>query len=150
MDATLIETHKRSAFVWLQGVQGLPAVELLMVRKGNDAYAEFRDGNVPAGHPQLRVLQASLGRLPVSVTKVSLRSDTAGYQEDLLSCCGKGKDEPFGVIDFAVGADPTEAFRAPVLATSETGWKPLVRGVRRQAAGSGMGRDLPRAQRGRA
>ena len=55
MDATLIETHKRSAFVWLQGVHCLPAVGLLVVRTGNDAYAEFRDGNVPAGHPQLRV-----------------------------------------------------------------------------------------------
>jgi hypothetical protein len=73
------------------------------------------------------VLQASLAHLPASVTTVSLRSDTAGYQEELLLYCGEGKDERFGVIDFAIGADVTEAFRAAVLATAETEWKPLVR-----------------------
>lgn len=31
------------------------------------------------------------------------------------------------MIDFAVGADVTEAFRAAVLATAESEWKPLVR-----------------------
>ncbi len=41
-------------------------------------HSEFRDGNVPAGHEQLRVLKDSLAGLPESVTKVFLRSDTAG------------------------------------------------------------------------
>ena len=83
---------------------------------------------MPAGHEQLRVLQgASLQYLPASVTKVSLRSDTAGYQEELLLYCGEGKDPRFGVIDFAVGADVTEAFRAAVLATPEADWQPLIR-----------------------
>jgi len=83
-----------------------------------------------------------LAHLPASVTKVSLRSDTAGYQEELLLYCGEGKDPRFGVIDFVsaltaccsigslrgpIGADVTEAFRAAVLATPETEWKPLVR-----------------------
>jgi hypothetical protein len=90
-------------------------------------YSEFRDGNVPAGHEQLRVLKTSLAHLPASMAKVSLRSDTAGYQEELLLYCGEGKDSRFGVIDFAIGADVTEAFRAAVLATAETEWKPLVR-----------------------
>ncbi len=54
-------------------------------------YSEFRDGNVPAGHEQLRVLQESLRHLPDSVKRVSLRSDTAGYQEELLLYCGEGK-----------------------------------------------------------
>jgi hypothetical protein len=48
--------------------------------QGTILYSEFRDGNVPAGHEQPRVLQASLAHLPASVTKVSLRSDTAGYE----------------------------------------------------------------------
>jgi len=77
-------------------------------------YSEFRDGNVPAGHEQLRVLKDCLRHLPAGVTKVSLRSDTAGYQEELLLYCGEGKVPRFGVIDFAIGADVTEAFRAAV------------------------------------
>jgi hypothetical protein len=92
-------------------------------------YSEFRDGNVPAGYEQLRVLRDSLRHLPATVTKVSLRSDTAGYQEELLLYCGEEKDPRFGVIDFAIGADVTEAFRAAVLATAETEWKPLIRMV---------------------
>ena len=66
--------------------------------------------------------------------KVSLRSDTAGYQEELLLYCGEGKDPRFGVIEFAIGADVTEAFRAAVLATPESEWKPLIRLGGRQAA----------------
>ena len=41
--------------------------------------------------------------------------------------CGEGKDPRFGVIDFAISADVTEAFRAAVLQTKETEWKPLIR-----------------------
>ena len=39
-------------------------------------HTEFRDGNVPAGHEQLRVLKESLAMLPEGVEKVRLRSDT--------------------------------------------------------------------------
>jgi hypothetical protein len=98
-------------------------------------YSEFRDGNVPAGHERLRVMKDCLRHVPASVTKVSLRSDTAGCQEELLLYCGEGKDPRFGVIPgsspgtFAIGADVTEAFRAAVLATAETEWKPLIRMV---------------------
>jgi hypothetical protein len=45
----------------------------------------------------------------------------------LLLYCGEGKDPRFGVIEFAIGADVTEAFRAAVLATAESEWKPLAR-----------------------
>jgi hypothetical protein len=101
------------------------------------------------------------------VTTVSLRSDTARYQEELLLYCGEGKDPRFGVIDFAsaltacgsigplhgpIGADVTEAFRAAVRATAESEWKPLIRMFDGQAArdGPGVGGGLLRTQLGRA
>ena len=59
-------------------------------------HSEFRDGNVPAGYEQLRVLEEALGRLPPGVEKVLLRSDTAGYQHELLQYCAEGKDQRFG------------------------------------------------------
>lgn len=127
MDATLIETHKRDALHCYKGFKAYQPLNCWWAEQGTMLYSEFRDGNVPAGHEQLRVLQDCLPYLPASVTKVSLRSDTAGYQEDLLLYCGEGKDKRFGVIDFAIGADVTEAFRAAVLATAESEWKPLVR-----------------------
>jgi hypothetical protein len=129
MDATLIETHKRDALHCYKGFKAYQPLNCFWAEQGTILYSEFRDGNVPAGHEQLRVLQASMAHLPASVTKVSLRSDTAGYQEELLLYCGEGKDPRFGIIDFAIGADVTPAFRAAVLATAETEWKPLIRMV---------------------
>ncbi|MFI4982970.1 MAG: transposase, partial [Nevskiales bacterium] len=129
MDATLIETHKHDALHCYQGFKAYQPLNCWWAEQGGMLYSEFRDRNVPAGHEQLRVLQDSLRQLPANVTKVSLRSDTAGYQEELLLYCGEGKDPRFGVIDFAIAADVTEAFRAAVLATAETAWQKLIRTV---------------------
>jgi hypothetical protein len=127
MDATLIETHKRDALPCYKGFKAYQPLNCWWAEPGMMLYSEFRDGNVPAGHEQLRVMQDCLGYLPPGVRKVSLRSDTAGYQEELLLYCGEGKDPRFGVIEFAISADVTEAFRAAVLATPQSAWKPLVR-----------------------
>jgi hypothetical protein len=127
MDATLIETHKCDALHCYKGFKAYQPLNCWWAEQATMLYSEFRDGNVPAGHQQLRVMKDCLQYLPAGVTKVSLRSDTAGYQEELLLYCGEGKDPRFGVIDFACGADVTEAFRSAVLATAETEWKPLIR-----------------------
>ena len=127
MDATLIETHKREALFCYKKFKAYQPLNCWWAEQGAMLYSEFRDGNVPAGHEQLRVLQESLRHLPDSVRTVSLRSDTAGYQEELLLYCGEGKDPRFGVIEFAIGADVTEAFRAAVRTTPESAWKPLIR-----------------------
>ena len=75
-------------------------------------HSEFRDGNVPAGYQQLRVLKEASGDTYLSgVNKVMLRSDTAGYQHELLRYCAEGRDERFGVIEFAIGVDVTPAFK---------------------------------------
>ena len=127
MDATLIETHKRDALPCYKGFKAYQPLNCWWAERGMMLYSEFRDGNVPAGHEQLRVMKDCLRYLPAGVKKVSMRSDTAGYQEELLLYCGEGKDPRFGIIEFAIGADVTEAFRAAVLATPESDWKPLVR-----------------------
>ncbi|HZE15588.1 MAG TPA: IS1380 family transposase, partial [Mycobacterium sp.] len=129
MDATLIETHKRDALACYKGFKAYQPLNCWWAEQGVMLYSEFRDGNVPAGHEQLRVLRDCLGYLPDDVTQVSLRSDTAGYQEELLLYCGEGKDPRFGVIEFAVGADMTTAFRTAVRGTAESAWQPLMRMV---------------------
>jgi hypothetical protein len=129
MDATLIETHKRDALFCYKKFKAYQPLNCWWAEQGAILYSEFRDGNVPAGHEQLRVLKDCLLHLPDSVKKVSLRSDTAGYQEELLLYCGEGKDPRFGAIEFAIGADVTAAFRAAVLETAESEWKPLIRRV---------------------
>jgi hypothetical protein len=129
MDATLIATHKREALFCYKKFKAYQPLNCWWAEQGVMLYSEFRDGNVPAGHEQLRVLKECLRHLPESVRKVALRSDTAGYQEELLLYCGEGRDPRFGVIDFAIGADVTEAFRAEVLKLPESAWKPLIKTV---------------------
>jgi hypothetical protein len=92
-------------------------------------HTEFRDGNVPAGFQQLRVLKEALALLPDGVKKVRLRSDTAGYQHELMKYCSSGENERFGKIDFAIGADVSREFRKAVEETASSEWKPIYRQV---------------------
>jgi hypothetical protein len=87
--------------------------------------SEYRDGNVPPGYRQLENLKASLELLPDSVEKVRLRSDSAGHQIDLLKYCAEGKNERFGVIEFAISSLMTEALKQAVKATAEGEWKSI-------------------------
>ena len=50
---------------------------------------------------------------------VRLRSDTAGYQHDLMAYCDLGENERFGRIEFAIGADVTPEFKKAVQETEE-------------------------------
>ncbi len=127
MDATLIESHKRQALYCYKHFKAYQPLNTWWAEQGVILHSEFRDGNVPAGHEQLRVFREALAGLPGGVSKVYLRSDTATYQQDLLLYCGEGKDQRFALIEFAVGADVTEEFRRAVLALAEAEWKPLYR-----------------------
>ncbi len=76
----------------------------------------------------LRMARAQAARLlPAGVTKLYLCSDTAGDQQDLLKYCAEGKSERFGVIEFAVGADVTGAFKQAAAELPESAWRPLDR-----------------------
>jgi hypothetical protein len=127
MDATLAETLKKEALFCYKGFRAYQPLNVWWAEQQVVVHSEFRDGNVPAGFEQLRVLQESLACLPPGVEKVAMRSDTAGYQWDLLRYCAEGKDERFGVIDFAVGADVNPAFRAAVRKVAPEAWQPLCR-----------------------
>ena len=78
MDATVITTHKREALYCYKGFKAYQPLNCWWAEQSVMLYSEFRDGNVPAGYEQLRVLQDSLRYLPASVKKVSLRSGLGG------------------------------------------------------------------------
>lgn len=128
MDATLVESHKRQALYCYKKFKAYQPLNCWWAEQRVVLHSEFRDGNVPAGYEQLRVLKASLDEAAaLGVEKVCLRSDAAGYQQDLLLFCGEGQDPRFGVIEFAVSADVTPEFRAAVRQVKEVEWQPLVR-----------------------
>jgi len=92
LDATLIETHKREALHCYKGFKAYQPLTCWWAEQGVVLHSEFRDGNVPAGYQQLRVLKDCLAAAAAAgVDKVCLRSDSAGYQQDLLLYCGEGK-----------------------------------------------------------
>jgi len=122
MDATLVGSRKEQALWCYQQYQAYQPFNTYWFEQDLVVHSEFRDGNVPAGHQQLRLLQEALEQLPEGVKSVSVRSDTAGYQKELLRYCAEGKHERFGVIEFAIGADVTESFRQAVLEVAEDQW----------------------------
>lgn len=126
-DATLVETTKRDALYSYKGFKAYQPLNTWWAEQGLVLHTEFRDGNVPAGHEQLRVFQEALALLPASVDKVRLRSDTAGYQHELLRYCAKGSDKRFGRIEFAIGCDVTPEFKKAVLETEESDWQSIYR-----------------------
>jgi hypothetical protein len=124
-DATLVETSKRDALYSYKGSKSYQPINTWWAENGVVLHTEFRDGNVPAGYEQLRVLQEALALLPEGVETVRLRSDTAGYQHDLLRYCEKGEDTRFGRIEFAIGCDVTPEFKKAVLEVEESEWAPI-------------------------
>ena len=63
MDATLIETYKEEALYCYQKHKAYQPLTTYWAEADLVVHTEFRDGNVPAGHQQLRVLRESLEHL---------------------------------------------------------------------------------------
>lgn len=87
MDATLVETNKDDALFCYDGYKAYQPLSTWWAEQGVVVHTEFRDGNVPSGFEQLRVLKEALKCMPEGVKKVWVRSDAAGYQHDLLKYC---------------------------------------------------------------
>ena len=73
MDATLIETHKEQALYCYKKYKAYQPLTTYWAEADLVVHSEFRDGNVPAGHQQLRVLEESLESLPSGVEEVLVR-----------------------------------------------------------------------------
>ena len=129
MDATILETSKNGAAYCYKGFKAYQPMNVYWGEQGLVLHTEFRDGNVPAGYEQLRVLIESLEILPEGVEKVRLRSDTAGYQHDLMRYCEMGKSERFGRIEFAIGCDVSKEFKEAAGEARESEWQPIYREV---------------------
>jgi hypothetical protein len=129
MDATLTETLKKNALYSFEAEQAYHPLNTYWHERGVMLYSEFRDGNVTAGHEQLRVLKEALSYLPSGIKKVRLRSDTAGYQHELLRYCDEENNKRFGRIEFAIGCDVIKAFRKAVAEVHEKDWMPIYREI---------------------
>jgi len=125
MDATLVATNKIDALFSYKGYKAYQPLNTWWFEQGIILHTEFRDGNVPAGFEQLRVFKEALDCLPEQVKKVRLRSDSAGYQHNLLRYCATGENSRFRVIEFAIGCNVTKEFKEAVAQVEESEWKPI-------------------------
>lgn len=120
-DATLVATGKQEALYCYEGYRAYQPLTVYWAEQELVVLSEFRDGNVPAGWQLKRVLEAALAALPAGVEEVFFRSDSAGYQHEVLACC-----EARGV-GYAVACDVTREFRAAVAEVPEEAWQKLAR-----------------------
>ncbi len=130
MDATLIPTNIETAKYCYKAKDGqirraFQPLNCWWSEHGLMLYTEFRDGNVNAGFEQLRVFKQALEHLPAGVKSVRLRSDSAGYQHNLLKYCEKSLSHRFGRIEFAVSCSRSVSFRQAVAEVPNSEWHRL-------------------------
>lgn len=129
LDATLVQTNKCSALYCYKHFKAYQPTQVYWAEQDLMLHSEFRDGNVPAGFEQLRVLREALGYLPDGVTKVRIRSDSAGYQHELMRYCEMGGSDRFGRIEFVISAGVSPDFKIAVEQVAEADWHDLYREV---------------------
>lgn len=127
MDATVLETQKADALWCYKGYRGYQPINTWWSEQSLVLHTEFRDGNVPAGFEQKRVLEEAIESLPEGVEKVRMRSDTAGYQHELLRYCDREENKSCGRIEFTVGCDVTPEFKKAVGEIEEEDWTALMK-----------------------
>jgi hypothetical protein len=127
MDATLVETEKGDALWCYEGYRAYQPINTWWAEQGLVLHTEFRDGNVPGGFEQRRVLEEALKSVPKGVKKVRMRSDTAGYQHELLRYCDREDNKRWGRIEFTVGCDVSAEFKKAVLEVGEEDWTVLMK-----------------------
>ena len=117
IDATILKSSKRSAQRTYEGPRGYQPVVVLWAEQGVVVADEFRDGNVPAGCGNVRVLARAVSQLPPLVERIYLRADSALYDHEVMDFC-----EERG-IGYAISADLTPALRSALNLVEEGEWR---------------------------
>ena len=126
-DATIIESHKREAMAHYKGGVGYQPAAIYWCEADLVVGDEYRDGNVPAGMENLRLIQRGFAALPHGVRELYFRADTACYDVDVLKWLADESRPvgPSGPIGFAIGADMTNALATLCRAVPDQEWSVL-------------------------
>jgi hypothetical protein len=126
-DATFIPTSNKNALLNYHGEKAYEAFNTYCPEYDIMVGTQLRGGNVSPGYEQFEELKRILSVVPEGIKKVTIRSDTAGYQEALLRYCAEGKNERFGEIDFTVSCKVGDGFKQATKAVPEVEWKPILK-----------------------
>jgi hypothetical protein len=124
-DATIIESHKQTAFSHYEGGRGYQPMVAAWAEADLVVADQFRDGNVPAKQEPLACAQLAFAALPGDITARYFRGDSACHESGLLAWL---KDparaqEPGGPIGFAVSAVMSPELQTAVKQVAEKTWK---------------------------
>jgi hypothetical protein len=128
-DATFILTSNKNALNNYHGEKAYEAFNTYCPEYDIVVGTQLRDGNVHPGYGQFEELKRVLSTIPEGVKEVTLRSDSAGYQESILRYCAEGKDERFGVIGFTISCKVVDSFKHAAQVVPERDWKPVLKEV---------------------
>ena len=117
IDATILESEKRAALPTYDGRTGYQPVIALWAEQDVVLADEFRDGNVPAGSGNKRIVERALAALPPGIERVLIRGDTALYEQSLL------RDLEAAGHGYGISADMSRELAAAVAALPETAWR---------------------------
>ena len=137
LDATIIASGKRECLYTyraaegsVRGERGYQPLVAFCPEIGMAPWLEIRDGNVPAALDNRRGLDEALLQLPGEVRQVTLRTDGAGYQENVIRACNNPAFRPevtrrFGTIGLICGAARSEQLMTEVARLGEDAWRPM-------------------------
>jgi len=123
-DATIIESHKRSAFAHYLGGRGYQPMVAVWAEADLIVADQFRDGNVPANQEPLDCCRLAFDALPGGVKERYFRGDSACYERQLMGWLSakEREAEPGGRIGFAISAQMSPELSAAVQAVPEKEW----------------------------
>jgi hypothetical protein len=126
-DATIIESHKQSAYPHYKGGRGYQPMVAVWSEADLVVADEFRDGNVPAGQEPVNCCRMAFEALPSSVNERYFRGDSACYEQQLLQWLSSPdrEEEAGGRIGFAISADMSRELHAAVTAVAEQEWRTI-------------------------
>ena len=116
-DATLVASHKDAATVAYDGTRGYQPVVVLWAEQDVILHDQFRDGHVPAGCGNVRVVEPAVGNLPPGIPEIALRADRALYETAVLRWCEARQ------LPYAISADLSEPLKAEILRLPEAAWQ---------------------------
>jgi hypothetical protein len=122
-DATFINTQSRNALFNYHGDRSYEAFNTYCPEYDLIVATQFRDGNVPPSYGQFEEFKRVLDNVPEGVKKVQLRSDSAGYQTDIIKYCASGENERFGVIDFTISCPVVKELKEAAKDVPEETWQ---------------------------
>ena len=117
VDAHLVETAKANAKYCYEGYRALQPMEVEWAETGLVLADELREGNVPPGRGIKEIVDEAYNVLPPGPWRVKIRSDSAGYQQDVLDHW-QGRE-----WQFAVSADMSQGLKQEIEALPQEAWK---------------------------